>query len=163
METGVLICHTKDLQPTVWEGMTPEATVAKESPGRRLPGILVVDDDPVLGRILNGLLQEDGFAVWLTSDGYQAIKIYWGHRDDIDLVLLDVRMPGLDGPETMAALQEVDPHLPCCFMSGDLGRYTERDLLERGAKRILYKPFRLADLRQVLRTVLTSAGSRCAE
>jgi CheY-like chemotaxis protein len=116
----------------------------------------VVDDDPSVRTLLNLLLQEDGYAVWLTADGYQALKAYRGNRQDIDLVLMDVRMPGLDGPQTLTALREDDPQLCCCFMTGDPGAYTEQDLLDRGARQILYKPFRLSELRQVLQRVMPS-------
>jgi CheY-like chemotaxis protein len=117
-----------------------------------------VDDDPDVRTLLQVLLQEDGYAVWLTSDGYQAVKAYRGNRQDIDLVLMDVRMPGMDGPQTLAALQQFDPQLRCCFMTGDLGRYTERELLDRGAKCILYKPFRLGELGHVLQTIMAPHG-----
>src|SRR5262245_8510334 len=86
----------------------------------RAPGILVVDDDRVVRALLNVLLNRHGCVVWLTADGYQALKVYEGHRQDIDLVFLDVHMAGLDGPHTLTALRQLNPQLRCCFMSGDI-------------------------------------------
>ena len=65
--------------------------------------------------------------------------------------MLDVLMPGLDGPRTLAALQELNPQIRCCFMSGDLGSYTEDRLQSLGAVAVLQKPFRLAEVAEVLR------------
>src|SRR5262245_165045 len=67
----------------------------------RPPGVLVVDDDQAVLTLLNIVLRQKGLAVWLTSNGHDALRVYQGHRNDIDLVLLDVHMPGLDGPQTV--------------------------------------------------------------
>jgi CheY-like chemotaxis protein len=66
------------------------------------------------------------------------------------VVLLDVRMPELDGPGTLAALQTLDPQVRCCFMSGYLGGYTEERLLSLGAAAVLPKPFQLANTVRLL-------------
>jgi FixJ family two-component response regulator len=49
------------------------------------------------------------------------MKIYGQHRRSSALVLLDVRMPDWDGPQTLAALQKFDPAVRCCFLTGDAG------------------------------------------
>ena len=68
-------------------------------------------------------------------------------------------MPGRDGPQTLAALQQLQPRIRCCFMSGDTGGYTDKDLHEMGAAAVLCKPFRLAEISQVL---LDLAGDAAA-
>lgn len=131
--------------------------------GKRLPGVLVVDDEEAVRSVLDIVLRQQGFAVWLTKDGYQAIKAYQGRRADIDVVLIDVRMPGLDGPETLAALQKLNPRLRCCFMTGDPGRYSEDELLQRGAERILYKPFRLEEMTRFLWDLVNEVHAEVAD
>jgi DNA-binding response OmpR family regulator len=64
----------------------------------------------------------------------------------VDLVLLDVRMAGRDGPETLAALQALDPSVRACFMTGDSGRYSDTELLNRGALAVIRKPFAIREL-----------------
>jgi len=59
-------------------------------------------------------------------------------------------MPNRDGPETLAALQELDPYVRFCFMSGDMGKYTEENLLELGAVAVFQKPLRLSELTRQL-------------
>jgi CheY-like chemotaxis protein len=120
-------------------------------------GILVVDDEPAIRRLLQTALRQHGFfAVWTAADGRQAVEIYRRHRQDIGLVLLDVQMPVLDGPRTLAVLQRINPQVCCCFMSGHTGAYTEAELQERGGLYVFAKPFRLTQIITVLRT-LTAA------
>jgi CheY-like chemotaxis protein len=124
----------------------------------RTYGILVADDEPSVRGVLSVTLRQQGFAVWLAADGWEALDLYWQHAPAIDVVMLDVLMPGLDGPQTLAALQELNPQVRCCFMSGHLGDYTEGRLRELGAAIVLPKPFRLDEVTQVLGEL---AGTAC--
>jgi DNA-binding NarL/FixJ family response regulator len=63
---------------------------------------------------------------------------------------MDVRMPGLDGPKTLAALQELNPQIRCCFMSDDIGSYTAERLQNLGAAAVPWEPFHLAEVARVL-------------
>jgi len=125
----------------------------------RLCGVLVADDEPEIRSVLNLGLQQEGFSVWLATDGQEALDVYREHCQTIDVVLLDVRMPRLDGPATLVAMQELTPQIPCCFMSGFLGHYTEEGLRHFGARAVLRKPFRLPEATQVLRELAGSAAS----
>src|SRR5262245_38673653 len=85
------------------------------------PSVLVVDDDPGVRRLLDRALPLHGFRVRLAAGGPEALDVFEAHHPDIDLVLLDVRMPTLDGPATLAALARIKPDVRCVFMSGDTG------------------------------------------
>jgi DNA-binding NtrC family response regulator len=119
------------------------------SPDRQT--ILIVDDEVALGKMLCLIFRREGFQVHYAIDGSQAIDLYRRHRVAIDLVLMDVRMPGQDGVQTLAALQELDPDVRCCFMSGETGRHTIPELLAKGAIDVLLKPF--CDLQELKRQV----------
>jgi CheY-like chemotaxis protein len=121
----------------------------------RRPGILVADDMALILTLLKFELESRGLAVWLAVDGDDAVDLYRRHRDDIDLVLLDVHMPGLDGPHTLEALQRLDPAVVACFMSGNLGTHTEEELLDRGAARVFSKPFCTAEVADSLQELLS--------
>jgi CheY-like chemotaxis protein len=121
-------------------------------PGRG-HGVLVADDDAEVRDAVDDGLRREGFAVWLAADGQEALDVYHDHCETIDVVLLDVCMPGLDGPQTLAALQELTPQIRCCFMTGCLGSYTEQKLRHLGADEVFMKPFRLSEVAQVLRTM----------
>jgi CheY-like chemotaxis protein len=113
-------------------------------------GILIADDEGCVRSMLNLGMRQRGFAVWLAADGREALDLYKRHREAIDVVLLDVQMPGADGPRTLAALQELNPRVRCCFMSVDADDFTERGLRELCAVAVITKPFRLAEVTQML-------------
>ena len=124
------------------------------------PGILVVDDERLLRDLLKSVLERSGFAVWLADGGRSAVELYQQNQSAISLVLLDVRMPGMDGPQTLAALQRADPGVVCCFMTGHAGEHTPESLLALGAVRLFEKPFRLDEMAQTLRQTAQLAGRR---
>ncbi len=120
---------------------------------RRRQGILVVDDVGLILTLLKFELEPLGFDVWLAVDGDDALDLFRRHREEIDVVLLDVQMPGLDGPQTLAGLQRVDPNVAVCFMTGHFSIYSEADLLARGAAHVFCKPFRPADVARFLESM----------
>jgi CheY-like chemotaxis protein len=117
---------------------------------RKKPGVLIVDDEHLVRIMVKLGLERNGFDVWEASDGREAIDLYEAHIEDISVVLLDVQMPGLDGPQTLEVLRDLDPETPVCFMSGDTGAYESDELIERGAAYIIEKPFHLDHLANVL-------------
>ncbi len=114
-------------------------------------GVLVVDDEVHIRQMLQIALPRQGFDVWLAASGREAVDLYRRHRNMIGAALLDIRMPGLSGPETLQALREIDPELPCSFMTGDAGSDQTREWLEQSGVPVLAKPFRLETLAQTLR------------
>ena len=115
------------------------------------PGILVVDDDDGIRGMVAFYLDRHGYTVWQAANGQEAVEVYQQHRDAIAVVLLDVRMPGLDGPQALQALRVINPEIRCCFMTGESGPYTLEELYRLGAIRVFRKPFAsLPELVQVL-------------
>ncbi len=110
------------------------------------PGILVVDDDTTLLRLLRTVFTRRGFAVWTAGDGKTALELYRQNRHAVSLVLLDVCMPGLDGPQTLAELRRIDPAVLACFMSGFTNKYSHDELLSGGAMPCIEKPFEVLPL-----------------
>jgi CheY-like chemotaxis protein len=115
------------------------------------PGVLVVDDDPLLLNLISRVLKASAFSVWTASSGAEAVAAFREHHHEINVVLMDVRMPGQDGPATLAHLRRINPSLCCCFMTGHSGDYTTADLLAFGARYCFDKPFHLEDVAQTLR------------
>jgi CheY-like chemotaxis protein len=121
----------------------------------RRPRILVVDDTISFRTLMDEGLRSFGFDVYLAAGGLEALEIYKRHGGDIALVLLDVCMPGLDGPQTLASLQQLNTEVVCCFMDRRNGTYTERQLLQLGAARLLRKPFLLTEVRRVFQMLVS--------
>ncbi len=110
----------------------------------------MAEDDETIRALLSTALREQGLPAWLAADGADALDLFRRHRPEIGVVLLDVRMPRLDGPATLAAIRKIDPQVPCCFMSGFSADYSEEELLALGAVRVFDKPFRLHQVIAVL-------------
>jgi CheY-like chemotaxis protein len=140
-----------------WRGGQPRSNSQEACLERPKYGVLIVDDDPCVRGLLGVWLQKDGFAVWLAASGQEALELYQQHADEIQVVLLDVRMPGLDGPQTLAALRQLNPSVRSCFMSGGFGRYSEEVLRGLGAVSILRKPFPPAEAAELLWQLADSA------
>ena len=113
-------------------------------------GVLVAIDDPAIRQLLEYGLSHYGLVVWAAASGPEALDLFRQHANAIHLALLNVRLPRLDGPETLRALRELRPGLPCCFMSGGTGKYSAQTLLDMGATRLVCKPFSLPELAGVL-------------
>jgi CheY-like chemotaxis protein len=126
------------------------------------PSVLVVDDEPGVRSFLQKALILNGFQVWMAGDGKTAVEIYESHRDSIAVILMDVCMPGMDGPATLAALRSIDAQVRCCFMTGGAGGYSREDLLAGGASHVLGKPFSLAEVVRVLHQIVSDSRSRVA-
>ena len=115
------------------------------------PGVLVIDDDPVVRRVLVVGLRHLGFPVWEAASGREALRVCTEQGDKLTYALLDIAMPGLDGICTLPLLKDKNPDLVCYYMSGNVGDYDETDLMRHGVEGILLKPFNLLDLAAMLR------------
>jgi CheY-like chemotaxis protein len=113
--------------------------------GPARPEALVADDEKLLRTLLEHTLRQHGFTVRLAANGREAVETFRQHHEAIDVVLLDVNMPAQDGRATLAALQQIDPQVSCCFMSGDAGEEAEAALLALGAVCVYFKPFSSLD------------------
>ena len=130
-----------------------QLTAAVESLAVARPEVLVVEDESAVSRMLSVALPLYGFEARLAGSGREAVAVYRQHHKSVALVLMDVQMPDLDGPQTLVLLQAIDPHVRCCFMSGNTGAYEPDGLRQRGAACVIAKPFHLEDLANVLRLV----------
>lgn len=83
-------------------------------------GVLVVDDEPHVRAIVSRLLKELGFAVFEAIGASEALEIWNDHADRISVVITDVRMPGMTGPQLAANLADAGANVELLFMSGAL-------------------------------------------
>jgi two-component system, cell cycle sensor histidine kinase and response regulator CckA len=113
--------------------------------------ILVVEDEPTLRRVSGKLLEKLGYQVLEATSGERAVEIFAERRGDIDLVLLDVIMPGLDGLQTLERLRALDPRVRVILCSG-MGE-TKEENLPAGVS-FIPKPIPLEILSQKVATAL---------
>jgi CheY-like chemotaxis protein len=123
------------------------------SPSHHQATLLVVDDEEDVRSLLTMILEETGLRVLSAPDASTAVNLV-RTEPSIGLALLDVRMPGSDGPRILALLRRIRPGLRCCFLTGDATPYGVPGLLAMGAEAVFGKPFELPDLVQDVRRLL---------
>ncbi len=107
--------------------------------------ILLVEDDPVMRRLTRQMLQDQGYSVLEAQDGRSALEVTASHQGAIDLVLTDVVMPGVSGPELVLRLMDSHPQTKFLYMSGYTGELVVDHGLAEGVA-LLEKPFTRAAL-----------------
>ncbi len=124
--------------------------------------ILLAEDDDGTRAVVARVLQRLGYAVLLAPDGLQALRLAEVHGGEIDLLLTDVMMPGLTGPQLAARLHAVQPGIPVLYMSG----YPEDALSEVASLQIetdfIAKPFANAALASRVAAKLSISADRDA-
>jgi CheY-like chemotaxis protein len=128
-------------------------------PAPRPPSVLVIDDEPVILDILRRVLRANGYVVLTAAGGPAGVELLRHAPGSAGMALVDVRMPGLDGPATLAALRAIDPALPCCFMTGQAGDYDREALRAAGGDAVIAKPFHLDEVVARLRELLPVSPS----
>jgi two-component system, cell cycle sensor histidine kinase and response regulator CckA len=103
--------------------------------------ILVVDDEAAIRDLLKVTLESYNYRALIAPDSNVAIQIYRQYQAEIDLVLVDVMMPAIDGFATIAALQQINPHLQAMMMSGLISTEIKAQARQLGCRSILAKPF----------------------
>jgi PAS domain S-box-containing protein len=120
-----------------------EAPKEEAFPGGAKPvTLLLVDDEDVVRDMVGELLAHEGVSVISASDGAQGVELYRARRDAIDVVLLDLSMPGLSGEQTFERLREVDPDVTVILSSGYDQDEVSRRFATDGPAGFIQKPFR---------------------
>jgi PAS domain S-box-containing protein len=118
--------------------------------------ILVVDDEYSIREITKSSLENYAYNVISASDGIEAIALYAEHKEEIDVVLVDMMMPCMDGPTTIRTLQKINPQVKIIAVSGLGPNHKMADLLGTTVKTFLLKPYTSDELLQQLYTVLNT-------
>jgi signal transduction histidine kinase/ActR/RegA family two-component response regulator len=108
--------------------------------------ILLVEDDAMVSMTAIATLQSFGYSVTHAADGRAALEQVAAHPGRFQLVLLDLRMPGLSGEQTFEGLHELEPGLPVLIWSGYGADQDVSSMLQRGAVGFVQKPYRVAEL-----------------
>jgi putative two-component system response regulator len=106
--------------------------------------ILVVDDEPALGRLIKDYLQIRGFSYLGASNAFEALKNLG--QKNIDLVISDIKMKGKNGIELMQEVHREHPDMPFIIMTGYAPEYSYEDIINAGATDFIAKPFSMGEL-----------------
>ncbi len=134
-----------------------KATATTGNPGRIDPGsetILLVDDEEIVLDVGMQMLQAMGYTVLGAADGTEAIRIFEEKAGAIDMVILDMIMPGIGGGKTFDAIREIDPGACVLLSSGYSQDSQAKEILGRGCSGFIQKPFRMEDLSVKIKEIL---------
>jgi CheY-like chemotaxis protein len=108
--------------------------------------VLLVDDEEVILEVGRELLEALGYRVLLAQDGKEAVKVYGKNQDQIDIVVLDVVMPGMGGGEAYDRMKDINPDIKVLLSSGFSIDGEASKILERGCNGFIQKPFTMKEL-----------------
>lgn len=116
--------------------------------------ILVIDDEEPVREAVTDILELEGLQVVSAANGRDGIELYRAQRVDIQLVILDLSMPGISGAETLEALQQINPAIRVILSSG----YSEEEVNQRiqgqSGVTFIQKPYSFGTLAKTVRQQL---------
>ncbi|MDQ0214169.1 two-component system response regulator (stage 0 sporulation protein F) [Oikeobacillus pervagus] len=120
--------------------------------------VLIVDDQFGIRILLNEVLQKEGYDTFQAANGIQALEIAESHTPD--LVLLDMKIPGMDGIEILKRLKQKDPEIRVIIMTA----YGELDMIQEakdlGALTHFAKPFDIDDIRRAVKQYISKSEAK---
>jgi two-component system cell cycle sensor histidine kinase/response regulator CckA len=129
----------ESLPPVRSRTRTKTATISHIDPASRT--ILIVDDDEAIRRVAGLMLSKKGFTVLTAADGQEGLDTFREQQDKIDLVLLDLTMPVLNGEELFRELRRIDPNVRVLLASGYSEEEATKRFAGRGLSGFVRKPF----------------------
>jgi CheY-like chemotaxis protein len=131
---------------------------AKEAPALescRVQGtVLVVDDEEMVRQVAKAILESVGFRVLTAEDGEEAVRVFQQVGRDIDVVLMDMTMPHMNGEEAFTRLREIEPQVRVVMASGYSQHGATSHITAKNLAGFIQKPYRAADLVAKLRGLL---------
>ncbi len=128
------------------------------SPARLVKGtgtILLIDDEKMILDVGLELLEELGYTVLSVMSGQEAIDVFQKDQDNIDLVIMDMIMPGMGGGETFDRLKEINPEVKVLLSSGYSINGQATKIIRRGCDGFIQKPFNMNQLAEKIQKILT--------
>jgi len=161
---GYIICESKPNMGTTFKIYIPSVKmvdtekISKPESQKELPTgnemILIVDDEKSLLDTNEALLNQFGYDTLTAERGEEAIEIFKKDQERIDLVLLDLIMPGMGGQQCLSELIKIKPDVKVIITSGYTASVTAQDTLKYGAAAFISKPMQLPTLLKKVRKVL---------
>ena len=134
--------------------MTPTPDIPIANPHGKREFIMIVDDDALIRPLLGHLLTKEGYRVVSACDGPHALEIYKYIYDQIQLVILDFNMPGMDGFVLFGELQLINPQVVAVLTSGVIQEEKLKEMMGKGLRGFMQKPLTQQKLLQNVRAIL---------
>jgi PAS domain S-box-containing protein len=116
--------------------------------------VLLVDDEEMIIDVAQRMLDKLGYKVFTARDGKEAVAAFRKHKQEIDVIILDMIMPKMSGGEAFDRIKEIKPEIKVLLSSGYSINGQASEILNRGCNGFIQKPFNLQNLSKSLRTIL---------
>ncbi|MBF0475493.1 MAG: response regulator [Deltaproteobacteria bacterium] len=159
---GHVVCHSESGQGTMFDLFFPAVGIVADKPAENVQApvnggnevILLVDDEEILIEIEKDMLEEFGYETRTAYNGETAIDIYRAEMDLVNLVILDLNMPGMGGERCLEELLLIDPTVKVIIASGYYTGNRIDEMIKAGAAAFIGKPYQMSELLQLIRNVL---------
>lgn len=148
----MIILKVEDNVPSGDAHPTERLSIWHLAPGTCSINVLVVDDDVGIRETMEDILDELGVKHLVAKDGYEAITLARQHS--VDLVLMDYRMPGLDGLQTSKLIHDIQPHAKIILVTAFANKDIIDDAKRLGLEDVLYKPLDLYHLIKIINSLM---------
>ena len=132
----------------------------QEKPIRGSETVLLVDDEVKIIEVARPMLEYLGYQVISAQSGEQAVDVFRRKADEIDLVILDLIMPGMDGGKVFDRIREIKPAMRVILTSGYAVSGPAEEIMQRGCSGFIQKPYNISELSQIVRKILDEAKQR---
>ena len=120
-----------------------------------MSSILIVDDQAGIRLLLNEVFQKEGLTTYTASNGLEGLQIF--QEKQLDCILLDIKMPGMDGIEILKTIRKTNEYIPVYMMTA----YGEQDLIDAANKlnvvKFFTKPFNIFEVRDSVLNLLSKS------
>lgn len=116
--------------------------------------ILLADDDPQVLELIASVLGKLGYQVITATNGKEALEHYEEHKDNIDLLMLDVMMPEMRGTTVAMTIRETNPDIPLLFVTAFSDDTTNSEMDKLKKYGVIRKPMQMSNLNQMIRCFL---------
>jgi two-component system cell cycle sensor histidine kinase/response regulator CckA len=119
--------------------------------------LLLVDDETMILEVGQAMLEKLGYHVLIANSGQMALDTIQIKGNEIDLVILDLIMPGMEGGKVFDCIKEIFPHMPMMLSSGYSINSQAEQIMEKGCNGFIQKPFSISELSKKVRKILDEA------
>jgi len=118
--------------------------------------VLLIDDDETVAEVGKQMLKCFGYKVVSANSGNSALEFYKENQNRIDMIILDMVLPDMDGGDAYDRLKEINPGIKVLLASGYDIDHQAKDILERGCDDFIQKPFSISQISEKVRGILAS-------